>query len=121
MLYEFVQHRRREAASMRLETALRIRSKIVRFGQDFWAALHALAIRMEYLPGAASQRRRLLINAFDEFGPIGRKTALEEIQLVVTELAALKCEIARAEAKDPTDPDRHPSGRQSPAAASSGQ
>jgi len=89
----------------------------VRFGQDVWTALHALAIHLEHLPGNSLQRRQVLIRAFEGFGPIGRKVALEEVQLVVAELAALRCEIAKSERDVLTGADGESSEGQPVAAA----
>ena len=66
------------------------------FGKDFWATLHALAIHLEHLPGDEDQRRQSLVDAWSEFGPMGREAALEEVQLAVTELTALERKMERA-------------------------
>jgi len=101
----------------RFTATSRIGDKVVRFGEDVWTALHALAIHLEHLPGNSLQRRQVLIKAFEGFGPIGRRVALEEVQLVVTELAALRCEIAKSEQDVPTGADGESSDGQPVAAA----
>jgi hypothetical protein len=72
---------------------------------------------LEHLPGNSLQRRQVLIRAFEGFGPIGRKVALEEVQLVVAELAALRCEIAKGGREVPMGADGESSDGQPVAAA----
>ena len=67
------------------------------FGKEFWVMLHAMAFHVERSPRGKTERRRRLLNAYLEFGPLGRQAALEEVHLVAAELAALEREMAKVE------------------------
>ena len=79
----------------------------MQFAKDFWASVHALAIHIEHTPGTVEERRRKIIKTYSAFGPLGRKTAVQQVQLALAELTAVEKLIATAEELDNVKADGH--------------
>jgi hypothetical protein len=67
-------------------------------GVEFWSALAALATRIEYCAATEAQRRRMILDAYDQLGPLGKETVLAELRFSLAELTALERALASRQA-----------------------
>jgi hypothetical protein len=64
-------------------------SLAMRAAKDFWAALSVLATCIEHAPGTEQLRRRQVVAAYLDCGPLGRETLRNQLRVVLDELNAI--------------------------------
>lgn len=62
----------------------------MRAAKDFWAAVSVLATCIEHAPGTEQHRRRQVVAAYLDCGPLGRETLRNQLRIVLDELNAVQ-------------------------------